>query len=265
MNSKPNGLIAAIPLRRVCQGVCARLGPSADRLRCAVRGESGTATVEFCMVFPIVMFLVLILLQVTLLMVGNHFVHYAAFAATRSAITYIPADFSGEGGGAPNTFQPVKGSRKYDAIRASAIFALVPVSGRLESNSEVSTGKFVSGLKDHFASYSQDAPKWIDSLAADRLRYAAANTSVEVMETVVTGQDVDFFPITSGEYYDFGPREAITVRVTHKLNLSVPYVRVFFADAGSGSKYTEVTAQYTLTNEGVGTELPAKPELPRDE
>ena len=217
------------------------------------------------MVFPIVMFLVLILVQVTLLMVGNHFVHYAAFAATRSAIAYIPADFSDDGEGR-NTIQPIEGSPKYNPIRASAYLALVPVSGRLDENNDVATDAFVAALHDHFASYGQDSPKWVDTLAADRLRYAAANTTVEVMETVVSGQDVDYYPITSGEHFTFGPRDAITVRVEHRLNLSVPYVRGIFADGehpdGRG-KYTEVSAQYTLTNEGISTDLPGPPELPR--
>ena len=60
MNSETHGLITAALLRRVWQGVCARVGPFAGRLRCAARHESGTATVEFCMVFPIVIFLILI-------------------------------------------------------------------------------------------------------------------------------------------------------------------------------------------------------------
>jgi len=217
------------------------------------------------MVFPIVMFLVLILVQVTLLMVGNQFVHYAAFAATRSAIVYIPADYSDDGEG-PDVIQPGEGSAKFDAIRASAYLALVPVSGRLDKNSEVTTDAFVAALHDYFASYSQDSPRWVDSLAADRLRYAAANTTVEVMETVVSDQEVDTFPIAPGEHFTFGPRDAITVRVEHRLNLSVPYVRGIFADGehpdGRG-KYTEVSAQYTLTNEGVSPDLPGPPDLPR--
>jgi len=270
MTNEPHDLISATPLRRVWPGVwpgvCARVGPCVQWLRCALRHESGTATVEFCMVFPIIMFLVLILVQVTLLMVGIQFVNYAAFAATRSAIVYIPDDYSADGE-KPNVINPVQGSPKYDAIRASAYLALVPVSGRLKDSSEpLRADAFVAALHDHFASYGQDSPKWIDTLAADRLRYAAANTTVQVMQTVVDDQDVDYFPITPDEEYEFGPREAITVRVTHRLNLSVPYVRGIFDDGelpdGRG-KYTEVSAQYTLTNEGVNPDLPDPPEVPR--
>ncbi len=221
-------------------------------------GESGTATVEFALVFPVFMFLVLILVQTTLLMVGNQFVHYSAFAAARSAISYIPSDMTERDGWGRNTIKPAQGTPKYDAIRSSAYFAVMPVCGRLEDG-ELSTEAFVDGLSDYFASYDRDAPKWVETLAADRLQYAAANTDVTVLETVVDGQGVDYLQIDADEAFTFGPRDAITVRVEHRLNLSVPYVRGIFADGehddGLG-KYALVSAQYTLTNEGVDPDLP---------
>lgn len=266
MPVEPNGQSAADPRRRVCKGMRVGINPPTHGLFRALCNESGTATVEFCMVFPIVLILILILVQSTLLMVGNQFVHYAAFAATRSAIVYIPADFSGDGE-PRNTITPMEGSSKYDAIRASAYFAVMPVCGRQDDSDEpLRTDEFVAGLRDHFTSYGKDTPRWVETLAADRLRYAAENTVVEVMETVVTGGDVDIYPITSGESYTFGPREAVTVRIEHRLNLSVPYVRGIFADGelpGGRGKYALVTAHYTLTNEGVDPDLPEKPTLKR--
>ena len=71
----------------------ARLGRSQRR----PSGPSqGTATIEFALVMPIMLFLILLLAQTTFVMAGNLFVHYAAFAATRSAIVYIPADYGPE-------------------------------------------------------------------------------------------------------------------------------------------------------------------------
>ncbi len=264
--SEPHGLKAAVSLRRVWPGVCAPARLAGARCRCALTQEAGTATVEFCMVFPIVLFLILILVQATLLMVGNQFVHYAAFAATRSAIVYIPADMTDEGGVGRNSLSLTKGSPKYDAIRASAYFAVMPVCGKLDdSNEPLRTDEFVDGLKSHFTSYGQDAPRWVDTLAADRLRYAAENTDIQIMRTVVTNQDVEFEEILVGDD-PFGPREAITVWIEHKLNLSVPYVRGIFADDdhpdGRG-KYALVTAHYTLTNEGINPDLPDKPDIDR--
>ncbi len=218
------------------------------------------------MVFPIVLFLILMLVQATLLMVGNQFVHYAAFAATRSAIVYIPADMTDQGGTARNSMTLAKGTPKYDAILRAAYFAVMPVCGKLDDSSELlRTDDFVDGLRDHFTRYGQDAPRWVDTLAADRLRYAAEHTDIQIMRTDVINQDVTFDEVLPGDD-PFGPRESITVRVEHKLNLSVPYVRAIFADGdlpGGRGKYTLVTAHYTLTNEGVNPDLPEKPDLER--
>lgn len=221
------------------------------------------------MVFPIVLFLCLVLVQSTLLMVGNQFVHYAAFAATRSAIVYIPQDY-GLAGEPRNTIVPAAGNAKFDAIRAAAYLAVVPVCGKLENSPEdLRTDEYVSGLNDYFASYGQDAPRWVQTLAADRLRYAAANTDVNVLYTLVTRGEVEYFDTEDepGGQYTFGPRDAVTVRIEHRLNLSVPYVRALFADGEHGEgrgSYALVTAQYTLTNEGVDPSLPPKPELERN-
>jgi len=227
---------------------------------------AGTATVEFCLVFPIVLFLCLVLVQSTLLMVGNQFVHYAAFAATRSAIVYVPQDYAFEGE-PRNVINPAQGRTKFDAIRAAAYLALVPVSGRLADSPEsLRTSDYVSGLHDYFDSYGTQTPRWVDTLAADRLRYAAAHTDVTVWHSQVMGNDVQWFQIEPGQYYVFGPHDPITVHVRHKLNLSVPYVRALFADGehpdGRGM-YALVEAQYTLTNEGIDPTLPPAPELPR--
>ncbi len=266
MAIEPNGLTATGLQKRVWLGLRDCLNLSGKRCRRAWAHEGGTATVEFCMVFPIVLFLILILVQATLLMVGNQFVHYAAFAATRSAIVYIPADMTDQGGAGRNSMSLTKGTPKYDAIRASAYLAVMPVCGRLDdSNEPLRTDEFVDGLRDHFTSYGQVSPRWVDTLAADRLRYAADNTEIQIMRTVVTNNDVVFEEVLSGDDA-FGPREAITVRIEHKLNLSVPYVRGIFADddhPNGRGKYALVTAHYTLTNEGVDPDLPDRPQVDR--
>lgn len=260
MPIEPDGLNTADPRRQA--------DTPAPGWRRALAGESGTATIEFCMVFPIVLFLSLILVQSTLLMVGNQFVHYAAFAATRSAIVYIPVDYSGEGGEAHNSIIPEEGSPKYDRVRAAAYLAVMPVCGKLEeSNESLRTNELVDGLNEHFAGYGQDPPRWVDTLAAARLRYAAENTDVQILYSDILNDDVDLVDVASvGQGYNFGPRETITVRVEHRLNLSVPYVRGIFADgehADGRGKYAVVAAHYTLTNEGVDPNLPEQPPIER--
>ncbi len=240
-----------------------------------VRGEQGTATVEFVLVFPIVLSLVLILLQTTLVMAGNLFVHYAAFAATRSAITYIPADKPNGLGEPRNVIVPSPGTPKYEAIRRAAVFAVLPVCGELTqeqfNNAEpdvVDTAGFVAGLNDFYEANGQAPPKWIQTKAAGRLRYAYAHlhTTVTLLQAEVNGDDVTFQPLSENQTHVFGPRDPITVEVHHRLNLSIPYARAIFADAHhkyrSGAMMM-VTAHYTLTNEGVDPAFPLEPKLPR--
>lgn len=236
-----------------------------------LRCDEGTATVEFALVTPIVLFLSLILLQVMLLMTGHIFVSYAAFAAVRAAITTIPYVTDDE---PSNLYVAGSMTGKHEGIRRAAVFAVMPVSGRLNTSASgggaISADSFVSGLEKYFDASNQPKPKWVETLAADRLRYADANTKVEVCETTAHEDgSVTMTPIGEGSQHQFTPNDAVTVRVTHRFSLTVPYVRRIFADdEHSGSEgyglYTIMSAQYTLSNEGIANTLPPRPELPRN-
>ena len=260
------GMIALALLARAWWRLHRRaVGPAGWRaLRRLASAERGTATMEFALVFPVLLALVLILLQTTLVMAGRFFVHYSAFAATRSAITYIPSD----AGAMRNRLVAQRGTAKFDAIRHSAVLAVMPVSGELSESSGLNTDALVEGLGEHFQSYGQDVPHWVENKAAARLRYADENTEVTVMYTSVGNDDVSFEPIRGA--YTFGPKDPITVRVQHKLNLSVPYARALFSDGqhttadGEGA-FANVPAQVTLTNEGLDPSLPPEPVLPRED
>ena len=58
----------------------------------ASRGQDGAAIVEFVMVLPILLMIVLVMVQSSLLMAGNLCVHYSAYCAARGAIVYVPFD-----------------------------------------------------------------------------------------------------------------------------------------------------------------------------
>lgn len=233
-----------------------------------LRCDRGTATVEFALVTPILLFLSLVLLQVMLLMTGHIVVDYAAFAAVRAAITTVPYATDTE---PENVFVAGSESGKHEALRRAAVFACMPVSGRLDSASaKVPVDSFVSGLEELYTQSGEDVPKWVDTLAAYRLRYADANTSVEVCTTEVAEDgSVTISPLTTGVTHTFAPNDPITVRVTHRFSLTVPYVRKIFDDGehqdGEGhGLYTTMSAQYTLTNEGISKLLPPTPALDRD-
>jgi len=234
-------------------------------VRRALLAERGTATVEFCMVLPVLLFLILILVQSTLLMVGNQFVHYAAFAATRSAIVYIPQDYPYDGE-PRNYLIPEPGTQKFDAIRAAAYLAVAPVGGKSDGRfTDINTAGYVSGLSEYLMDQTGQEPRWVDRLAEARLQYAAEHTEVQVLTTTVEDDEVELDEVLIIGH-KFAEREAVTVRIEHEFNLSVPYVRAIFADGehSGGGRYALVTAQYTLTNEGMDPELPPAPSLPRN-
>ena len=233
--------------------------------------SDGTATIEFALVFPIVLFLTLVMLQVMLLMTGNFFVQYAAFAAARTAIVQIPVDdtlgYSGTYGDEPaNVLDPSEDGRKMRTIHQAAAFALMPVSGPSKEGDVATTG-FVEGLSKHYHDTGRDIPPWIEGMAANRLRYAYQYTRVTVLLPRVEGSKVSYEPL-SPSGHRFGPKDPVTVQVRHQFFLSIPYVRLIFADgenavAGGEGRYTTITAQATLTNEGWNPALPPTPVLPR--
>lgn len=230
----------------------------------AILDCEGTTTIEFTLVLPILGFMVMCMAQTTFLMAGNLFVNYAAFAATRSAIVQIPTAYADE---PANVFTSSPGMSKYDAIQHAAAFALVPVAGRQTSaNAAVDTAAYLSGLAAYYSAYNVNQPPWIESLAADRLRYALDNTQITVFTTQVNDNDVTFTAVPDGATQKFQPRDPITVQVSHKLNLSVPYVNAIFADGrntNSPGRYRITVAKYTLSNEGILDTMPPKPTIPR--
>ena len=233
-------------------------------------GEAGTATIEFALVFPVLLVMVLTLIQTTLMFTGNLFIHYAAFSAARRAIVEIPRDLPGEG---PNRIA-LSNSRKREGIRRAAVLAMMPVSGP-GTASRSSVGGVIDQL---YRQAGQDPPRWADTLVDRRLGYADQYTDVQVAKIDPRATDVkDIYqtklpasttPDGVGVYDagEFGPRDAVGVVVTHEFFLSVPFVARFFSDGGDGDddrRYAELVGRFMLTNEGVMDVLPPKPEIPR--
>jgi uncharacterized Tic20 family protein len=220
--------------------------------------SDGTGTIEFALLLPVLLFVVLILAQVTFLMGGNLFVHYASFAGARAAIVQIPQNEPGE---PANYIDASAGSTKFDAVRRAVVYALVPVAGEATGGSGLPTSSVVQGLKAWYEAYGDEAPQWIDTRIAKRIDYAALNTEITIERPrIIDEQTVEFEPCSA-----FEPRDPVTVRVDHRLNLNIPYVRQIFADGGDAQtgRYTNIMARATLSNEGLRDDLPPTPELPR--
>lgn len=239
------------------------------RAACArLRGESGTATVEFVLVFGPALLICLVLLQAVLMFTANLFVNYAAYAATRSAI--VRAATGAEGGGGELAY----GSDEFIAVRRAAAYALTPVSGKMELIDQ--SDFFVRGLDGYFDNLGVGSPRWVDSLAGQRLAYAfdSENTELTLYETTVSDDGrtelTEIEGRSSGGQVLYGPKDPVTIGVTHRLHLSVPYVGgLLFGDGthptlGGESPYATVTATCTLTLEGYDRNLPPEPEVERE-
>lgn len=238
-----------------------------SRLASLFSDSRGTTSIEFALVFPILLLLCLTLTQTMMMMAGNMYVHYSAFQATRHATMEVPQDYTDRGDLEANHYAPGKGSIKHERIRRAAYMALVPVAGQLGGGGGAGSAELVTSMTSLYSTYGASEPAWIASMLAAKVAYAEANTEIELLETLVhPDDDVTFEPLPENPYR-FGVRDVITVRVIHKLNLGVPVVSRLFADGDNGAKgpgrYTLITARATLTNEGVPTALPEKPEIDR--
>lgn len=244
-----------------------RLGRMQRRPNGAVEaGVDATATIEFALLFPVALGIILMLAQTTLLVNANVFVNYAAFAACRSAIVQIPTDYFDN---PPNEITFAAGYEKYDTIHRTAAMALMPIAGRSGaasgSTGAAPTTGVTGGLDAHYSGYGQQAPPWIDQLIAQRLQYTLAHTQVLLFEVqMLTPNEFEFVEVPLGTTHTFAPRDPVTIRVLHQFRLTIPYAnRLFATGENDGGQYREIAAQTTLPNEGVIDTLPPEPTVPR--
>lgn len=245
----------------------ARPATAMARLATFFSDARGTTSIEFALVFPILLTLCLLLTQTMMMMAGNMYIHYAAFQATRHATMEVPQDYTDRGDLGANYYSPGSSSIKHERIRRAAYMAMVPVAGQLGSSGGAGSAEMTTSMTSLFSAYGASEPAWVSSMLAAKVAYAEANTEIELLETLVhPDDDVTFDPLPENPYR-FGVRDVITVRVIHKLNLGVPVVSRLFADGNNGAKgpgrYSLITARATLTNEGVPTALPEKPDIDR--
>jgi len=239
-----------------------RLKPLAAQSRALGADAAGTTTIEFAMLLPILLFIALSLAQVTFLMGGNIFVHYSAYAAARSAVVQIPAEYPDL---PANHYVKADGSSKYDAIRRTAALALIPAAGEGDGPypSNVNAAPIVAALAAHYTAQGMTPPRWIEAFMAERINYAVTNTDVDLFVPEVVDSVTVIPREVTGE--KLNQRDPITVRVTHRLDLPIPYANRIFADGVQGDglgRYTIIQASATLVNHGITPEM-HEPELPR--
>lgn len=223
-------LMAGVLLRFFWLLTAGRPRPHARRL-----GEEAATALEFTLVFPLFLMIILIIWQLLLLVNATQVVSYAAFSATRSAIVVVPMSVAGEG---RNRLLGPEGSEKMRLIRRTAIVACTPISppiGEWVRGVGILTGglSVLGNLGGLAGAAGLNGPR-----VAKKAVYANQFTEVEVSG-----------PTRDGAFMEDAP---LTVTVTHKFFLNVPYANRLFRDSvfGFGASQRTLTAQYTLANEG---------------
>ena len=208
--------------------------------------EAGAVqSLSFVLTLPIFMMIMMLVVQVSQLMIATVVVHYAAFAATRAAIVWIPADMGTpeEGHNRISSFTPdatatipgpgetyaiLPGSPKFDRIRMAAVMACMSISPSRDTGETV-PGNLQDELTSMQTAYVALAPQSaanpkINERLHNKLAYSSANTRVDVTflhkerEPPIATWDI---PHDRGEFYynEVGWQDPIQVAVTHDLCL----------------------------------------------
>ncbi|MCC6744273.1 MAG: pilus assembly protein [Acidobacteria bacterium] len=224
--------------------------PSLDKGSLA-EGECGRTAIEFLLLLPLVLSILLLVLQIALMVQAKFVVNYAAFCAVRSAIVWIPAEKEGE---ARNRIEIGNtSSEKMQKIWRAASLACVPISPHHSSGLADRTGiedatqeqkDAVDRIATYFPSNGDDG---VAESFKQRIAYAfdSGITTIEIVPESGSHNQ------SAGE---FGDHDLVTVRVTHRFYLGVPLANrllgtSFGVGPGSGFYYP-IVEQYTLLNEG---------------
>ena len=239
-----------------------RAGKNGAYVRARERGEEGLITLQFVLLVPLLLMLLTTILQIAFVMQAKSTVNYAAFCAIRSAIVIIPTEMWSEKTGLPEGHNLVRmndpDSAKLDAIHRAAALALTAISPMYGANVAAATGtvpdaslaaKLEKAVLLFPASVSgKDVSGQL--LARAPYAYDKQNTRVEI-GFKNSGENSGQQSIAT-----FGDHELVTVRVTYRYYLAVPFAnrlfgRPYFGSWWNGSGYyIPISEQYTLPLEG---------------
>jgi len=222
--------------------------------------QNGAVVLEFAMVLPIALMLVLVMAQSGLLMAGHLCVNYSAYCAARAAVVQIPANYSPSE--SQNELIDPAASGKHTRIRAAAIWPIIPVSCSSNEFPADDASAIQAGLRSILNAYGNQAPGWMQGAYLGRkLGYADQYTDVQLLRydgQAASGQ-ASYSELNYP--YTYGENEEVRVAVYHTFYLSVPYANWFFfkldsnngrsLDFGPGQYGLVIQAACSLINEGV--------------
>ncbi len=218
-----------------------RMGRTQPRKSNLLADNAGTATIEFCLVLPVAVGIVLIMIQAMMMMTATMMVSYSAYAAARTAVVWVPKDLSynvpqGFASEPENVVVAPPDSFKMARVREAAALALLPVAGRMNGDAP-NADQVIQGIHDYYSAYSEPSPNWVNQLGWQKFAYAWHRTDVQLGN----------WGNPNGKQY--GPAEDVEVWVTHDYQLGVPFAQAILAD--DRTNYTsKLKAVCTLSNEG---------------
>ncbi len=223
------------------------------------RDEVGSVqSLSFVLTLPLFITIMMMIVQVSQLMIGTVVVHYAAFAAARSAAVWIPAamaapegtccissysvdpdapdqvapeldptaaDYGPTSGGLTYIIEP--GSPKFDKIASAAILACVPISPSRDLGLPAPTNaQMDSVLKSAYGTLAPSSSS--NSATGERLdrklAYAVENTDVQIRffhKNQEPPLETYYLPDDPGEFYfnEVGWQDTVTVTVNYQFPL----------------------------------------------
>ncbi|RLE19232.1 MAG: hypothetical protein DRJ14_01240 [Acidobacteria bacterium] len=205
--------------------------------------EDGQAMTEFIISFPILLFITLCMMQLSLIYTARLVVNYSAFSAVRAAAVIIPISLDKQDSNDENEPEGVviyknkKG--KLNMIRNAARLTCMPISadastimdqfvvtvaghsykplqwaGTALSSVTGVIGTIFNAIGGVFG--ADDLGNYVDT-AIDRYIYSYFFTSIELL-------DDNFSPIKEDKTYG---RKVVTVRVIHAFHLGIPIANAF--------------------------------------
>jgi hypothetical protein len=233
--------------------------------------QGSVQSLSFVLTVPLFIMLMLLAVQITQLMIGEIIVHYAAFAAVRSAAVWIPArlepldmagpnrigvrtEYSRHDNGTEYVIRP--GLPKYEKIRQAAALACVPIAPSRDLGLAASDATSMA-LQSAFATF---APQEVATNArlpqrlANKWGYASRATSI-VIHTFHRDDEpllVQYGPFATSTFtpYEIGWRDEITVTVTHNFAL-LPGPGRLLARRANESQHVDSVSRSILQSAGV--------------
>ncbi|GAB4131189.1 MAG: hypothetical protein Kow0040_10200 [Thermogutta sp.] len=280
-------VLLLIPLCRAAHAV-----PNFRKLlRLHTDQQGAVQSLSFVLTLPFFVLIILFIVQVSQIMIGTVIVHYAAYAAARSAIVWIPARVGftepenristyyldpsagdqttpildpgdpnyGPGSGGL-TFLVMPGGSKYSKIVSAAALAVMPIcpSRDLGLSLPVTASSSAAVLQ---AVYRQNVPDFdrnprIAQRLVNKLAYAINFTNIEV-RFFHSNQDPPLMPYLlpddPGEFYanELGFQDSVTVTVRHDMAMLPGPGRFLARPTTSPDGRPEATAQSIKPRNGI--------------